>query len=150
MINISIPIPSGLPTYTAQQRRWAVRAGRPVTYPDKRAKATKAALVALLLPHAPANPIAVPVRLDVLLTYPYRTTDRKAKKTGQEVVKSTRPDLDNSLKLLQDVMTHCGYWKDDSLIADLHVRKVYGRNPGLKMTIDTIETTERKKTDERN
>ena len=147
MISINISIPSGLPTYTAQQRRWAVRAGRPVTYPDKRAKATKAALVALLLPHAPAVPISVPVRLDVLLTYPYRTTDRRAKKTGQEVVKSTRPDLDNSMKLLQDVMTHCGYWVDDALVADLHVRKVYGQEPGLQMTIDTIDT-ERKETNE--
>ena len=149
MITISIPIESGLPTYTAQQRRWAVRAGRPVTYPDKRAKATKAALVALLLPHAPANPIAVPVRLDILLTYPYRTTDRQARKAGAEVIKSTRPDLDNSMKLLQDTMTACGYWTDDSLIADLHVRKVYGREPGLCMTIDTIEITERKETNER-
>lgn len=138
-MRIWIDIPDGPPTWTAQQRRWSVRGGKPVTYPDKRAKATKEMLTALLAPHAPKTPYSGPVRLDVSLVYPYRKTEkRKVTEAAQMIPKVTRPDVDNQLKLLQDCMTNLGFWTDDSIITDLHASKYWGANPGIEIIVEPV------------
>lgn len=45
--------------------------------------------------------------------------------------KTSKPDCDNAVKLLQDVMTKMGFWKDDSQIARLMVKKVLAERPGI-------------------
>ena len=64
------------------------------------------------------------VRLDVEL----RAPDRRNR------------DLDNHLKAIQDAMTHCSIWKDDSQIDELTVRRgqVF---PGGKAEIIITELT---------
>lgn len=54
----------------------------------------------------------------------------KAKKRWGEW-KTSKPDCDNAVKLLQDVLTSLGFWKDDSQISDLRVKKYLSEKPGL-------------------
>lgn len=136
-MRIWIPIEAGPPTYTAQQRRWTTRGGKPVTYPDKRAKRTRAALTAMLAPYAPRTPMTGPVRMSVSLVYPYRRSEKKSViKEAKRIPKVTRPDTDNLVKLLQDVMTQCGYWMDDNQVYDLHPVKYWGPEPGIEINIE--------------
>ena len=58
-----------------------------------------------------------PIQLTIELRY--MTKDKK--KRGKW--KTTRPDADNAVKLLIDVMTDLGVWGDDSQIVDLRIRK---------------------------
>ena len=50
---------------------------------------------------------------------------KKKVKVYNGMPKSTRPDTDNLVKLLKDVMTKCGYWWDDSQVAYETISKVY-------------------------
>ena len=47
------------------------------------------------------------------------------------MAKSTRPDTDNLVKLLKDVMTKTGYWWDDSQVAYETIGKVYSDVVGV-------------------
>lgn len=60
----------------------------------------------------------------------------------------TKPDLDNLVKAVFDSISNAGYnkidksgmvWKDDSLVAELHARKLYSPNPRIEMEIDYLE-----------
>ena len=135
-MKLFLPITGGPPTYTAQQRRWTIRNGKPMTYPDRRAKRTRAELQSLLAPHAPQAPMTGPILLDIKLIYPYRKNEKKqVVKAGTEIPKTTRPDTDNSIKLIQDVMTATGYYIDDSQVYDLHATKWCGPIPGIAIDI---------------
>lgn len=130
-----IAIPDGPPTYTAQQRRWSVRGGRPVTYSDNKAKAVKLSLQAYLDRHAPRTPFQGPIALTIVYVFPYRKSEKKSTiASGTYVPKDTRPDTDNLMKLLQDVMSG-HYYEDDAQIVDLHAVKVWGPTPGIYLEI---------------
>ena len=139
-MKVYLPIPGGPPRYTAQQRRWAIRDGKPVTYPDSRALRVRAELQRLFAPYAPQKPMTGPIKLDIRLVYPYRTTEKKQTiEAGTEIPKTTRPDTDNCLKLVQDIMMTAGYYVDDSQIYDLHAIKIWGPNPGIVIDITEQE-----------
>lgn len=52
--------------------------------------------------------------------------------------KTSKPDCDNAVKLLQDVMTSMGFWADDSQIACLQVEKKYSEYPGIDISIGRL------------
>ena len=52
--------------------------------------------------------------------------------------KTSKPDCDNAVKLLQDVMTKMGFWKDDSQIARLMVKKVLAERPGILIEVGRL------------
>lgn len=56
--------------------------------------------------------------------------------------KDTRPDLDNSVKLLNDMMTRCRYWKDDSQVVDLHVIKRYAEEASIYVRLSEAKEEE--------
>lgn len=58
-----------------------------------------------------------------------------------------KPDLDNLVKALFDSISNAGYskidkkgivWSDDSLVCDLHARKLYSPNPRIEIEIEEI------------
>lgn len=65
------------------------------------------------------------VYLDITFYYSIKSK----KRWGQW--KTSKPDLDNSVKSLQDVMTRMGFWKDDSQIALLKLKKRLSEHPGI-------------------
>ena len=127
------------PTATAQQKGEQIIGGRIHHYKKKNVRQAEAILRDALLPYLPAEPIVdKPIRLSVLWMFPYPKSARKHK-PGHSRWKITRPDTDNLNKLLKDVMTDMGFWKDDALISLENIQKAYDDEPGIRISITTME-----------
>lgn len=46
-----------------------------------------------------------------------------------------KPDSDNLEKAVLDALTTLGAWRDDSQICNKHIKKIYGENPGMNISI---------------
>lgn len=108
-----------------------------------RSKTNKAArdeqsLTQLLQPHAPDQPFQGPVTLQVTWDYPYRKSEPK-KNRGRPIPCDTRPDCDNLMKGLCDIMTRLAFWNDDSQVADVSFRKRWNEVPGIAISISPIQ-----------
>ena len=127
------------PTATAQQKGERVVGGYIHHYKKKNVAAAEAILRDALLPYVPAEPIeGQAIRLDVLWEFPYPKSAKKHQ-PGADRWKITRPDTDNLNKLLKDVMTDMGFWKDDALICREMIWKFYTEEPGIMINIETME-----------
>ena len=127
------------PTATAQQKGERVINGYVHHYKKKNVAAAEAILRDALLPYVPETPIeAKPIRLCVLWMFPYPKSAKKHK-PGHSRWKITRPDTDNLNKMLKDVMTDMGFWKDDALICLENIQKVYDDEPGIVISVRTME-----------
>lgn len=127
------------PTATAQQKGERVVGGYIHHYKKKNVAQAEAILRDALLPYVPAEPITEkPIRLNVLWMFPYPKSARKHQ-PGYDRQKITRPDTDNLNKLLKDVMTDMGFWKDDALISLEQIWKVYSDEPGICISVNTME-----------
>jgi Holliday junction resolvase RusA-like endonuclease len=123
------------PTATAQQKGERVVGKYIHHYKKKNVAQAEAILRDALLPYVPEEPITDrPVWLWVTWMFPYPKSAKKHK-PGWVRKKITRPDTDNLNKLLKDVMTDMGFWKDDAQIYSEHIYKVYSDEPGIKIEI---------------
>ena len=127
------------PTATAQQKGERVVGGHIHHFKKKNIMAAEAILRDALLPYVPAEPITdQPIWLTVHWMFPYPKSARKHLQ-GWSRWKITRPDTDNLNKLLKDVMTDMGFWKDDALICQEVICKFYDDEPGIWISIRTTE-----------
>lgn len=123
------------PTATAQQKGERVVGGYIHHYKKKNVAQAEAILRDALLPYVPEAPIMdLPILLEVSWMFPYPKSARKHE-LGQKRWKITRPDTDNLNKMLKDVMTDMGFWKDDALICAEFVKKMYSDEPGIVINI---------------
>lgn len=120
-----------VPTATHQEKQVHVVNGRPVFYEPPEVKAARQMLKVRLGLHVPEEPFCCGVRLIVKWCFP-----RGRHKHG--TYKTTRPDTDNLQKLLKDVMTKVGYWKDDSLVASEIIEKFWSDIPGIWIRIEEL------------
>lgn len=121
-------------TATAQERKAYCSAGRVIFYDPPNVKAMKQTLRAYLKPFVPEEPYCCPVRLAVQWRFSYS----RGHHDGD--YRLTRPDVDNLLKSMQDIMTELGYWKDDSLVVELFAQKIWHKaKPGYCFTITPLE-----------
>lgn len=75
-----------------------------------------------------------PVRLDVIFIF----SIKERKRWGTP--KDTKPDCDNTVKLLQDALGDIGFFeKGDQQVTDLRVRKIYGERPQVIIDIDEVK-----------
>ena len=124
------------PTATAQQKGERVVGGYIHHYKKKNVAQAEAILRDALLPYVPAEPITdKPIWLSVIWMFPYPKSAKKHRAWFARW-KTTRPDTDNLNKLLKDVMTDMGFWKDDALIYAELVQKVYSDEPGILIDYD--------------
>ncbi|MED1786173.1 RusA family crossover junction endodeoxyribonuclease [Brevibacillus laterosporus] len=121
-----------VPTVTHQQKKVAIVNGQPVFYEPPELKAARAKLMAHLGQHTPENPYTQRVRLIVKWCFPI--TGKAA--DGQ--YKHTKPDIDNSQKLLFDCMTDLKFWKDDALVVSLIAEKFWAMLPGIYIRIEEV------------
>ncbi len=129
-------LPGRPPTATAQTAAWSVRHGRPVSYQPETLKLARATLMEWLAPHRLSEPIEGPVRVTVKWLYP-----GGSRKLAHDdwAWKTTRPDLDNLQKLLQDCMTQSGFWGDDNQVTSMISEKFWVReHPGIWIRIETL------------
>lgn len=85
-----------------------------------------------LAAYIPDKPFDCGVRLMVKWLFPITS-----KHTNGEY-KSTKPDTDNLQKMLKDIMTDLGFWKDDALVASEIIEKFYADVPGLFIVIQEL------------
>ncbi len=119
------------PTVTHQEKQVAVRNGKPVFYEPPKLKEARAKLTAYLMKHIPEQPYTSGVRLTVKWCFP------KGRHHNGEY-KITKPDTDNLNKLLKDCMTHCGFWKDDALVASEICEKFWAETSGIYVKVESL------------
>lgn len=130
---ISFFVPMLPPTVTHQEKKISVRNGKPIVYEPPELKDARAKLEAHLSPYAPERPFTSGVRLLVKWCFPV-----KGSHTNGEY-KLTKPDTDNLQKLLKDVMTTLGFWKDDALVCSEIAEKFYSDIPGIYIELQVIK-----------
>lgn len=121
-----------VPTTTHQQKAVRVVNGKPMFYEPEDLKRARALLTAHMGRHIPVKKYTGPVRLFVKWCFPITGKRRHGE------WKTTRPDIDNSQKLLLDVMTDLGFWKDDSLVVSLVAEKFFAELPGIYIKIEEV------------
>lgn len=128
------------PTATAQQKgeRIAWRGMRPfiVHYEKTKVKEAREMFCGLLAQYAPQEPLKGPVSVEAQWVFPWRKAERKGIiKEFCRKPKDTKPDIDNSNKLLLDCMTKVGILEDDSQVFSLNLQKYWGDFPGIWVEI---------------
>ncbi|WP_305177798.1 RusA family crossover junction endodeoxyribonuclease [Faecalibaculum rodentium] len=129
---IEFTIPGKPPRATGQMRK-AVRTARGVRFYDPpHVAAARKTLLEGVKVHAPEAPLEGPVKLSC--TWAFEAQRKKDCGTW----KVTRPDTDNMQKLLKDVMTLAGFWKDDAQVAMETCRKVWTDEPGIAISVELL------------
>lgn len=152
---ISFFIPMKKIPATAQQKDIVVRGGKPKVIDSDRLREARSLLMGELWQRSPEVPLGGILELRTVWCFPIPksrmvevpVTDENGnmvkKKIGvyDGMAKSTRPDTDNLVKLLKDVMTACGYWWDDSQVAYETISKTYSGVTGVYVEIIQAECT---------
>ena len=126
-------------TRTAQQKGLRVFKGHAQFYEKKEVAEAKADLADALLSHVPDEPYKGDICLRVLWCFCKTSLSRKEQRT----FKRSRPDLDNMVKGLLDVMVDVGFFEDDSYIVKLDLTKSWNvETPGLFIQILELDDTE--------
>lgn len=131
---IAFTIPGDPPTATAQQKGRSSKTGAWYKTPELRDAEQK--YMAYAAQARPPEPITGPVQLHVVFMFDHRGRH----KDGE--AKTTRPDTDNMVKLLKDVLTRCGFWKDDAQVYDERVLKVWSSQPGTVVIVEDMSEDE--------
>lgn len=129
---------NGLPRATAQQRGEKIRRkanGQAYIqhYRKPKVQALRTMLGYQLKRYAPAKPSEAPIRLIVFVGF-----DVKDKKLWGKY-KTTRPDGDNYIKELKDVMTALGFWKDDAQVVDERIVRTYSEKGSITIQLEELK-----------
>lgn len=126
-----------LPTVTAQQKGVTIIKGKPHFYKKKEVQEVEEFFEFILKTKKPQEAMTGAVAL----TIGYHFPAKKPHKDGQPKV--TRPDTDNLIKLVKDVLTRVGFWIDDSQVFCETYYKVYLDTPGLWFSIKEYNVKDR-------
>ncbi len=126
-------VPMIPPTATHQEKKVRVANGKPVFYEPTEVKAARRKLEARLAKHAPKQKHAGAVYLGVKWCFPIQGRHRDGE------YRTSKPDTDNLQKLLKDVMTRLGFWKDDAQVASEHAEKFWAEVPGIYVVVEGLE-----------
>ena len=130
------PVPKGRPRHTM----------RGITYTPSKTRESEEDFISLAKDHAPPGiPPDHPVRLRVEFYFPIPKSKPKWKKhimEGDVWQHTSRPDIDNLLKMVMDAMTKLGFWKDDSFVYSITTEKYYSSRPrtDVEVIYDPIMT----------
>lgn len=120
------------PTKTHQEKQIRIVKGKPIVYEPAELKAVRSKLMVHLGQHVPKEKYTGAVRLTTKWLFPKG-------KHQDGVYKTTKPDTDNLVKMLKDVMTDLKYWTDDSLVASEITEKFWADIPGIYIKIEELE-----------
>ena len=136
-----ITFEEGMPKGTAQQKgeciRYKIEGGKRVPYIHHFKKAKVSSMRETLewkfKAHKPKKPIDRPVRLFIVLYFDIKERGRWGK------FKDTRPDLDNWAKECIDDLVSVGFFQDDALIVNLHIKKYYAEKASIYIDWEELE-----------
>ena len=127
------------PKATSQTKRLVMVGGKPRFFPKKEHAVAEHDLLTLCQPFTPASPLTGPVSLKVDFVFPWRKSETKRRIAMVKLPNDARPDCDNLVKLIGDVLTKLQFYRDDGQVADLHVTKSWGDKVGISVTISQIQ-----------
>lgn len=131
MNSIEFFMPMIPPTKTHQEKRIAVKNGKPVVYEDQELKNVRSKLMSNLWKYAPEEKFEGAVRLITKWCF-----ENKSHKNGE--YKITKPDTDNLQKMLKDCMTALNFWNDDAQVASEIIEKFWSDIPGIYIKVCNI------------
>ena len=105
---------------------------------NSNAMATKKMFYMLLKRYVPKEPLEGAVSLSVKWNYSYRKSETKKNKEKDFIYCDKRPDCDNLLKLLQDILTDMMFWHDDGQVAKLSFEKRWCKIPSVEIEIEKL------------
>lgn len=134
--------PEGLPRATSQEKGEAIRYKRvgdkilPYIdhYRKPKVQALRNELTLKMKRYCPKETSEKPIRLTVILYF-----DIKAPKKLWGTYKTTKPDCDNYVKEIKDVMTLLKFWKDDNQVVDLRVVKYFAEKGTIFIRMEELE-----------
>lgn len=132
MMQISFFMPMQPPTCTHQEKKVHVVNGKPVHYEPPELKAAREKLRAHLGRHIPDERFSGPVRLTTWWCFPIKGKH----KNGD--YRTSKPDTDNLVKLLKDVMTELHFWTDDAQVASEVIEKYWADIPGIYVKVESL------------
>lgn len=122
-------IPMKLPTKTHQEKKVKVVNGKPRFYEPEELKAVRCLFRDHLAKFVPEKPLDGAVQLVSKWLFPITGSHHDGE------WKTSKPDTDNLVKLLKDVMTGLRFWHDDAQVASEVIEKFYAEFPGLYICI---------------
>lgn len=127
-------MPMDPPTITHQEKKISYVNGKPIFYEEPRLKEARSKLEAYLSKYVPKEMFVSGVSLVTKWCFPLPL---KGKHSDGDY-RTTKPDTDNLQKLLKDVMTKLGFWKDDALVCSELVEKFWADIPGIYIRIKEL------------
>lgn len=124
---------------TSQKRHRSVKMGNFTRQYDP-SSADKADFLSLLREKAPETPFNTPLRLELAF---YFSRPKSHYGTGKNLSflkpfaplrHTSKPDIDNCIKFVQDALNKV-YWRDDSLICELSIKKLYDVKPRTEIKV---------------
>lgn len=120
------------PTATHQEKKISYINGKPVFYEETKLREARAKLSAHLAKFVPKEKFTSAVRLVTKWCFPIKGNHADGD------YKTSKPDTDNLQKLLKDVMTELGFWKDDALVCVELCEKFWADIPGIYINIKEL------------
>lgn len=121
-----------VPTVTHQEKQVHVVNGKPIFYEPDELKTARAKLLAHLGQHVPEERYIGPVRLITKWCFPVSGKHQNGE------YKTSKPDTDNLVKLLKDVMTELHFWNDDAQVASEITEKFWSDLPGIYVKVESL------------
>ncbi len=88
----------------------------------------------------PSELLTTMLKVNIVAVFPYLKSHYKSDGTLKPNVpqfKVSKPDVDNVAKFVFDALNGI-YWKDDAIIVDSRIVKIYGAEPRTEITITEI------------
>ena len=116
------------------------RGGMTRVYDPGTAEGWKGQIAIAARGHKPSTPIEGPVIVTLLFNFarPKSHSTTKGLRPTAPVYHTAKPDADNLAKAVLDCLTQLAFWKDDSQVCILNVRKHYGQ-PCCVIHIQPVE-----------
>lgn len=96
----------------------------------------KATYVCILKRYTPETPMDGYLRLDLVITFPYKAKHKAKKFDNYEyILRNTAPDVDNASKIFIDALEEAGIVHNDSRFCRIVTEKRFGPNPGVQFRI---------------
>lgn len=125
-----------VPPKTSHHAKRIVKIGKFSRLADKpELNEAKQMLDSLLLPHQPPTPIAGPVAMRLEFTWPFLASHPKKTKALGRIPHTSRPDLSNLAKTIEDRLVALRFIEDDNAVVELTLLKWWGDSPGIDVRI---------------